>query len=112
MTLAACAGPKASFPNGKFVSEKDKAVSWQFNADGTSAYYFAGTEPVARGTYRIDGNVYTETSNDVGSSDPACRSGAKYNWSYKDGKLTFTVLSDDCKDRVGAYTGGTFVPEQ
>jgi hypothetical protein len=114
MALAACAPASTApkFPTGKFVSEKDKAVGWQFNADGTSAYYFASKDPVAEGTYAIDGNEYVETSNNVGSSDPACQANARYRWSYDGGKLTFAVLDDKCKDRIDAYTGGVFVAGQ
>ena len=105
MALAACGSAGAAFPTGHFASEKDAANGWDFNPDGTWAAYLASAEPFARGTYSVDGNVYTETSNDIGDPDPACQGVGKYKWSFDGSKLTLELLEDTCAARARAYPG-------
>lgn len=108
--LSACSGAAPAFPIGKFVTEADAAVGFDFNADGTNAYYFASKDPILRGTYSVDDSTYTDTTTDGPSSDPACKAPGTYTWSYTGGKLTFKVISDGCSDRAKAYSEPVFVP--
>jgi len=89
------------------VHEQHKTWVFQFNEDGTWAYYFYNLEaPEVEGTYSVDGGLYTETS----ASDPACPFPASYKWSYDGQKLTFQLFGEDkCGPRKGAYDGQTYI---
>lgn len=90
----------AKFPTGKFVNESDPARGMLFNADGTWAGYFGGIDPVVEGTYGVEGDLYTETSN----SDTKCPYPATYRWHFDGVKLTFELVGEDpCTPRRAAY---------
>jgi hypothetical protein len=97
-----------TFPTGKFVSTADQSMAWEFNPDGTWAYYSGSDTPDTQGTYQVQGNVYTELTNDLGAIDPKCQAAATYNWAFDGSHLKFTAVSDACKSRVRAYTAGGF----
>jgi len=104
----AVASPSASkFPTGKFVSVKDKTVAYQFNEDGTSAFYFLNPEPVVEGPYTIVGDLIT-VSPPANETNPKCQAPATYKWSFDGEKLTFAPVSEDtCKGRRDSF-GDTY----
>ncbi len=108
LTLTAC-GNTQKFPNGKFVSDKDPKVYWQFTPDGTWDYHSPSGLPL-EGTYTISGSTYTETYNNAMFSDSDnCNKPATYTWSFDGSNLTFKVLSDQCAVRSEWYTNSKFV---
>jgi uncharacterized cupredoxin-like copper-binding protein len=95
------AGPAAKFPTGRFVSVNDGALSHQFNDDGTFAFLI-GEAPVVEGTYRTEGDLYVELSNN--DSDPACQDHPTYKWSFDGDRLSFSPVDDDtCRPRREAF---------
>jgi hypothetical protein len=108
LVVSACGTPE--FPIGRFVHENHKDWIFQFNEDGTWLYYFEDlTSPEVKGTYSIDGNLYTETS----ANDPACPFPATYKWTYDGLKLTFNLVGEDkCEGRKSAYDGQTYVKSE
>ena len=102
------------FPTGSFFHQHAAAsfCVFQFNQDGTYAYYWlvssvdvTGKEPYATGTYSTDGNLFIETSTDV----PGCPSPATYAWTYDGQTLTFQAVGEDqCSDRQGTYESPLF----
>jgi len=104
-------GPSAAssdFPTGiKFVSVHDKGIGMKYNADGTWAYYFAGTDPVFTGTYTVEGNLITMVN--PSETNPKCMGPATYQWSFDGEKLTFAPTGDDaCRGRRES-NGDTYV---
>ncbi|MGB2897490.1 MAG: hypothetical protein WBB65_15180 [Anaerolineales bacterium] len=97
------------FPTGEFympVIEDPRApliwgadgVYLTFNDDGT--FTATDTRGIQRmsGTYRIDDNLYTETSTDMKSCQLV--GPATYKWAFQDEFLTFIdVSNDECKIR-------------
>ncbi len=107
--LAACASSSSGFPTGKFyVSGTERTEGFEFDRSG-SFNYFSGDDKVMEGTYTVEGDVYTETSNNVESAEPACKLPSTYNWVYDGTTLRFTVIEDKCPDRRSAYTDYLFV---
>jgi hypothetical protein len=99
----------ANFPTGKFVSDKNANVYWQFNPDGTWDSHSSTGLPL-EGTYTISGSTYTETYNNAMFTDSDnCNKSATYTWSFDGSRLTFKVLSDRCEVRNEWYTNSTFV---
>ena len=102
------------FPTGRFFHQHAPAsfCVFQFNQDGTYAYYWlvpsvdvTGKEPYATGTYSIDGNLFIETSTNV----PGCPSPATYTWTYDGQTLTFQAVGEDqCSDRQSTYESPLF----
>jgi hypothetical protein len=92
-----------NFPIGKFVSVKDKAIAYQFNNDGSFAFYFASKDPVLVGEYSVKDNLVTMM--DPKETNPDCKDAVPYQWSFDGNKLTFTPSGDDpCKGRRDANT--------
>lgn len=99
----------AEFPTGSFFHEHPggSLCVFQFNQDGTYAYYWQASsldvssmKPYATGAYRIDGNLFIETSIDL----PGCPSPATYTWTYDGQTLTFQVVGEDtCSGRQQTY---------
>ena len=97
------------FPTGSFFHRHvgGSFCVFQFNQDGTYAYYWlapsvdvSGREPYAAGTYSIVGNLFIETSTDI----PGCPSPATYTWTYDGQSLTFQAVGEDqCSDRQRTY---------
>lgn len=101
MPTEAPAEPAAVFPTGRFVSVKDGALSHQFNDDGTYAF-LVGEVPVVEGTYRTEGDLYIEVSNN--ETDPQCQGHPTYKWSFDGSTLTFSPTSEDtCRGRREAF---------
>ena len=109
LLLAACASSSSDFPIGKFyVSGSERTEGFEFDRDG-SFNYFSGDEKVMEGTYTVEGDVYTETSNNGEGAEPACKLPSTYNWVYDGTTLRFTVIEDKCMARRSAYTDYLFV---
>lgn len=107
------AEPVAVFPTGLFISIKDGAVAYQFNPDGTMAFFFASLKkPVVEGTYKVKGNLLTvEVPNDT---DPKCKEEVAYQWFYDGGKLSFAPYGDSkdpCRGRRDSFAD-TYIHQQ
>jgi hypothetical protein len=105
LLLAACAPPTPEFPTGFFVSA-DGTYALEFDEDGRFTYYAEDIHiPYSRGTYSIDGNLYTE--------DMMCHFPATYTWAYDGQNLTFKLFGEDeCEPRKGTYTNMGYIGPQ
>ena len=67
LILASCSSTSgnANFPTGKFIKSGTMDYGLAFNQDGTFSV-FSGPATLVSGTYKVDGNIFTETSNDGG----------------------------------------------
>lgn len=89
------AAPKpaeANFPTGKFIKSGETDYGLKFNADGTFSV-FQGEATYVTGTYNVDGDVFTETSNDGG-----CETNVSFNYTFDGSNLTFKYVGDPAKD--------------
>ena len=107
----------AEFPTGTFFHEHAGPLAgtycvFQFNEDGTYAYYYlvdrvdvSGKTPLFSGTYVIDRNLYTETSATMSSAAyPPCDFPGPYAWTYDGEILEFQVVGEDpCSERLRTY---------
>jgi len=93
LALSACGSSgKSSFPTGKFIKSGETDYGLKFNADGTFSV-FQGETTYVTGTYKVDGNVFTETSNDGG-----CDTNVSFNYTFDGSNLTFKYVGDPAKD--------------
>ena len=100
------------FPIGTFFHQHPEGYFcvYQFNQDGTLAYYWlawsldvSGSKPYSTGTYRIDGSQFIFTSIDM----PDCSSPATYLWTYDGRNLALQAIGEDsCPDRQRIYEKG------
>ena len=97
----------ANFPTGKFIKSGTDDHGYIFNADGTWSL-FDGMFTVARGTYSVDGNVYTETSNDA-----SCGPVMRFTYVFDGTNLTFNYVGkpeeDTCVNRTWDMNNVTYV---
>jgi hypothetical protein len=102
--LAACSPAKptsapsavpANFPSGKFIKSGSEDNGFVFNEDGTYTR-FEKTGTATRGTYSVDGNVYTEVSNDGG-----CESNISFTYTFDGKNLTFNYVGKPEDDTCG-----------
>ena len=106
--LVACSSSASSeFPNGKFVKSGSENYGLVFNEDGTFSVYSGGTTLVT-GTYSVDGEFFTETSNTGG-----CVSPMKFKYTFDGTKLTFSYVGnpeDDngCGGRKADFNNQTY----
>jgi hypothetical protein len=102
------------FPTGTFYVKHPVTFDvLQFSEDGTWAFFWkvpsadvSSRQPYVRGTYKIDRNLYTETSvtDFWGTPDPDCPWPATYAWTYDGQTLAFQVVGEDrCADRQQTY---------
>ncbi len=97
----------ARFPTGKFVSVSDKARGYQFNEDGTFAYYLGGVDPVIQGNYTVVGDLLSVIN--PAETDAKCQGSVTYHWSFDGEKLTFAPFGDDaCRARRDSF-GDTYI---
>jgi hypothetical protein len=108
--LAACSSSgNSNFPTGKFIKAGTTDEGLNFNEDGTWSR-FSNIFIYVKGTYSVDGNIYTETSNN-GNGD--CDE-TNVNFKYKfDGKnLTFNYVGnpedDACQERRSDFNNVTY----
>ena len=109
LILSACgSSSKSGFPNGKFLNPNGKiGEGMEFNADGTWSA-FNKTFTLAQGTYSVDGDVYTEKTNNAGCPDPM-----QYKYSFDGTNLKFELTdqsrNDSCAERKNGFDGVTYV---
>ena len=89
--LSACGG-KSDFPTGKFIKSGETDYGLMFNSDNTFSV-FQGETTYVTGTYNVDGDVFTETSNDGG-----CETNVSFHYKFDGSKLTFSYVGDPEKD--------------
>jgi hypothetical protein len=93
---------EANFPTGKFTSVSDKARAYQFNPDGTFAFYLGGEDPVVQGNYSVVGDLLSVSNPN--ETEPNCQGSVTYQWSFSDNTLTFTpVGQDSCRARSDSF---------
>jgi hypothetical protein len=97
--LAACgSNPSggASFPTGKFVRADDENRVFVFNEDGTWIVLggIGGSDTLVKATYKVDGNILTETSNDGG-----CQTNMDFTYTFDGTNLTFNYAGNPEEDR-------------
>jgi len=90
LVLAACGTSK--FPTGKFIKSGTTDYGILFNPDGTFSV-FEGYDVFVTGTYSVDGNVFTETSNDGG-----CSTNVSFTYKFDGTNLTFNYVGDPADD--------------
>ena len=109
LILSSCgATEKANFPIGRFIKSGEENYGMKFNADETFSVFRGETIYVA-GTYKADGKVFTETSNDGG-----CETNVSFNYTFDGSNLTFTYVGDPEKDsgctgRYGDFNNVTYI---
>jgi hypothetical protein len=93
LLLPAC-GPAeaADFPTGKFIKSGETDYGLKFNPDNTFAV-FQGETTYVTGTFKVNGDVFTETSNDGG-----CDTNVSFHYTFDGSKLTFSYVGDPQKD--------------
>jgi hypothetical protein len=93
LLLPACGSADADdFPTGKFIKSGETDYGMKFNSDNTFAV-FQGETTYVTGTYKVDGDVFTETSNDGG-----CDTNVSFHYTFDGSKLTFSYVGDPQKD--------------
>lgn len=109
MILSACGSSAKSsgFPTGKFVNPKSSIEEgMEFNADGTWRAFNRGFT-LARGTYSVEGDIYTEKTNDV-----KCPVPMSYKYSFDGTNLKFELTDqskvDSCSERMYGFDGVTY----
>ena len=101
----------SNFPTGKFIKSGTTNYGLLFNADGTFSA-FEGSNTFVRATYSVDGNVFTETSNDGG-----CKTNVSFTYTFDGTNLTFNYVGnpdDDsaCEGRHADFNGATYTLSQ
>jgi hypothetical protein len=103
------ASTDSNFPNGKFIRSGETNYGFIFNEDGTYSR-FAFNVTATRGTYSVDGNVFTETSNDSG-----CASNVSFTYTLDGKDLTFNYVGnpedDPCGGRRDDFNNVTYTLE-
>ena len=108
LILGACsASSKPNFPTGKFIKSGTTDYGLAFNKDGTFSV-FEGDNTYVRGTYSVDGNIFTETSN-----DGDCDTNVSFKYSFDGKNLTFNYVGnpeDDttCDGRHSDFNNVTY----
>jgi hypothetical protein len=107
--LAAC-GPavEANFPTGKFVRTDNENHGFIFSEDGTWIV-FDGSSTLVRATYKVNGNVFTEISNDAG-----CETNMDFTYTFDGTNLTFNYVGDPdddlgCGGRLADMNNVTYI---
>lgn len=99
--------PATKFPAGKFIKEGETNYGLVFNTDGTF-YVFQGDNIFVHATYKVDGNTFTETSNDGG-----CDTNMAFTYTFDGTHLTFNYVGNpdddkDCTGRHADFNGVTY----
>jgi hypothetical protein len=95
VVLGACYPVPASapaFPVGKLMRPDSQTRALEFNKDGTFSA-LDGTTHLAEGTFSVQGDVYTETSNNQN-----CPSPRHYKYTFNGSKLVFRPIEDPATD--------------
>ncbi len=97
LLLVACGSTReASFPTGKFIKSGASSHGLIFNEDGTFSVFEGGTTLVS-GTYSVDGDTYTEESNNAGCTDVP----RSFKYVFDGTNLTFNYIGDPAEDTCG-----------
>lgn len=98
IALTACSG-STKFPTGKFLKANSMNSGIELKDDGSFSV-FAGDTTLITGTYSVDGNVFTETSNTGG-----CSTNVDFNYTFDGKNLTFTYVGnpEDDASCTGRY---------
>jgi hypothetical protein len=108
MALSACGGGNSGFPTGTFAKQGVENYTLEISEDGTYVVKNQGMV-LARATYSVDGNVFTETSNNGG-----CETNVQFNYTFDGSKLTFTYVGDpeadkDCSGRYADFNNVSYI---
>jgi hypothetical protein len=96
LLLIACGSTReAGFPTGKFIKSGEPNRAFIFNEDGTWIV-LEGSSTLVRATYSVDGNVFTETSNDGG-----CETNVDFIYTFDGTNLTFNYVDNPGDDPCG-----------
>ena len=87
--------PAVNFPTGKFVKSNSPSHGIIFNNDGTFSV-FDGSTTIANGTYSVEGDIFTETSN-----DQDCPSPMSFKYTFDETNLTFNYVDNPADDPCG-----------
>ena len=101
----------SNFPTGKFIKAGTIDEGLTFNEDGTMSV-FSGGITVVKATYSVDGNVFTETSNNGG-----CETNVSFTYAFDGTNLTFNYAGnpdDDlaCEGRHADFNNVTYTLSQ
>ena len=97
LSLAACGvstSGEAGFPTGKFIKSGNTDYGLAFNKDGTFSV-FSGPTTLVNGTYKVEGDVFTETSNDTD-----CATNVSFKYSFDGKNLTISYAGDPADDML------------
>lgn len=104
--LAACGSGQSAFPTGTFAKQGAENYTLEIKEDGTYAVKNQGMV-MARATYSVDGNVFTETSNNGG-----CDTNVQFNYTFDGSNLTFAYVGnpedDACEGRRADFNNVTW----
>lgn len=108
LVLSACSSDKSGFPTGKFLNpNSDIGAGMEFSEDGTWRAFNSGYT-LARGTYRIEGDLYIEESNNGN-----CPAPMEYKFTFDGTNLKFELTdqsrNDTCGERKMGFDGVTYV---
>jgi hypothetical protein len=94
LILTACGASRApsNFPTGKFVRADNENRAFIFNEDGTWIV-LEGSTTLVTATYSVEGNVFTETSNNGG-----CETNVDFTYTFDGTNLTFNYVGDPDDD--------------
>jgi len=107
LMLAACNSPaKANFPIGKFIKSGATNYGLVFNEDGTFAV-FDGQSTFVKGTYSVDGDIYTDESNNQNCPPMS------FKYTFDGTNLTFIYVGnpadDPCGGRRSDFNNQTYI---
>lgn len=110
MSLAACvSSSNQPFSTGKFIKSGAIDEGFMFNEDGTFSR-FSNIFIYVKGTYSVDGNVYTEKSN---NSNGNCETNMDFKYTFDGKNLTFKYIGkpedDACQERRSDFDNVTYI---
>jgi hypothetical protein len=96
-----------NFPTGKFVKSNSPSHGLIFNNDGNFSV-FDGSQTIANGTYRVEGDTYIETSNDQNCPVPM-----SFKYMFDGTNLIFNYVDnpadDPCTGRRFDFNNVTYI---
>jgi len=96
----------SNFPNGKFIKSGTTDYGLVFNEDGTFSV-FGGESTFVKGTYSVDGDIYTDESNNQ-SCPPM-----SFIYTFDGTNLTFNYVGnpadDPCDGRRTDFNDITYI---
>lgn len=108
LVLSACgSSDKSGFPTGTFINpDSEIGAGMEFKEDGSWRAFNSGYT-LARGTYRIEGDLYIEESNNGN-----CPAPMQYKFSFDGTNLKFELTdqsrNDSCGERKMGFDGVTY----